>query len=415
MPEPVDRKHLLFLAHCVPFPPDKGDRVRAYHQILELSRHFRISLAAFTRSDADEAAAERLRPWCQQIILAPAHRKRGLVRGALSFAAGRSVTEGYFHHGPMRRKLIEQGRIDPFDVAVGYSSGVLELLLAAPARGRVMDLVDVDSAKWRAYARGARWPWRPLYAREADRVARLERRAVDACDAVAVVTADEAELVDPARAHVVGNGVDWEHFQPSPPPAGPPTLAFTGSMDYRPNVEGVCWFARHVWPGLRAERTDLRWRIVGRNPVAAVRQLGALPGVEVVGAVPDIRPYLAEATVAIAPLRIARGVQNKVLEAMAMGRAVVASDEALTGLEVVEGSEVLAATTPAQWREQIEAVLDDPPLRAVLQRNARACVQNRYSWSARLHPLVSLCRRLAAAPADRSVEPAPAAVLTGVG
>lgn len=398
MVEPSQARHLLFLAHCVPYPPDKGDRVRAYHQILALAPHFRITLAAFTRSEADAEAAEHLRRWCSQIILAPAHRKIALARGAMSFAAGHSVTEGYFHSRRMKRVLREQAHFDPFDVAVGYSSGVLETLLAVPARARVMDLVDVDSAKWAAYARGAKRPMRWVYAREGRCVQQLERRAVVHCDAVAVVTDDEAGLISGGdKVHVVGNGVDFEHFQPASSAASAePQLVFTGSMDYRPNVEGVCWFAHNVWPALHEQNPELSFQIVGRNPAAAVRQLGAMPGVTVTGAVPDIRPYLAEATVAIAPLKIGRGVQNKVLEAMAMGRAVVASPEALVGLDVAEGTDILSAATPAQWRRRIQQLLADPDQRAVLERNARACVQYRYSWSARLHPLVALCRRMAA-------------------
>jgi len=395
-------KRLLFIAHRVPYPPDKGERVRAFHEIDALSRHFRIVLAALAHDADDLRQAGELQRWCERVIVVPAGGKAGLLRGALNLLGGKSVTEGYFHSARLRRGVAQLGRERPTDLAMGYSSGTLGLLLAAPARRRAMDLVDADSAKWSDYADNARPPRRWLYRREAGAVAALERRAVDRCDAVFIVSAAEAEQLGDAsgKVTVVANGVDIDYFRPRPDEGSRrAALVFTGTMDYRPNVQGVCWFVRRVWPALKRAVPDLTFTIVGRNPVAAVRRLGAADGITVTGSVPDVRPHLRAAAVAVCPLLIARGIQNKVLEAMASGLPVVASGPALEGLEVRVGVEVLCADTPAQWRESILSLLSDAARARALASAARRRVETSYTWSARMAPLVEVCRRLAEMPA----------------
>lgn len=404
-------KRLLFIAHRVPYPPDKGERVRAFHQlrVLAHSGRFRIVLAALADDARAIRAAEALKPWCQKLLLAPAGRAARLLCGAASALAGRSVTEGFFRSRRLARLIAEEAAREPFDLVLAYSSSMLPYALTVPARGRIMDLVDVDSAKWAAYAEQARRPMRWLYAREAAAVAALERRAVEGCDAVIVVSRAEAELLPAGRGEVViiGNGVDTDYFAPQDRPAdahagGRPSLVFTGQMDYRPNVDGVCWFVREVWPELRRRAPELTLTIVGRNPTRAVRRLGRLDGLRVTGAVPDVRPYLAEAAVAICPLQIARGVQNKVLEAMAMGLPVVASSAALTGLDLDVGREVLRADSPAEWRQAILGLLSDEPLRRRIGQAARGKVVSDYEWGASLRPLLSVCESVAIAKEEPS-------------
>ena len=391
-------KRLLFIAHRVPYPPDKGERVRAFHEIRALADSFRVTLAALAHHADDLQAARQLEPWCERILVARAGGPLGLARGALSLAAGGSVTEGYFRSRRLARQLREAAGDEPFDVVVAYSSSTLPYALAVPARTRVADLVDVDSAKWSAYAREARWPTSWLYRREARGVRRLEERALEACDAVVLVSRAEAEALGAAGDNVVAvaNGVDTAYFAPPErEPARPTSLVFTGTMDYRPNIDGVCWFVKEVWPGLKAARPEVTLTIVGRDPAPAVVRLAETPGVTVTGSVPDVRPYLAEAAAVVVPLRLARGIQNKVLEAMAMGRAVVASPAALEGLDVAVGTEVLEADRPDAWRDAIGRVLDDEALRRRLGAAARACTKQRFNWDRRMADLVGLCLRLA--------------------
>lgn len=400
-------KRMLFISHRIPYPPDKGERLRAFHEIQAIRGRFQVTVATLAHSPTDYQSAERLKDHCHDVILAPAGNRAGLLRGALSLLRGRSITEGYFHSRRLYRLLADLAGRERFDLVMAYCSSMLGYALAVPAGAKVMDLVDVDSAKWLEYARSA-WPIkRWLYRVEGRRVARLEREALDHFDAVLLVSEDETRAMsaDTGRLIALPNGVDTDYFTPGDDPPPPPdSLVFTGTMDYRPNVEGVCWFVSQVWPQLRRRVPELTFTIVGRDPTPAVRRLERRPGVTVTGSVPDVRPYFAAATCAVVPLKIARGIQNKVLEAMAMGRAVIASGEALEGIEADRGREVLQADTVEQWIGQVLGVLEDAAARRRLQEAGRQCVVARYGWDARMAPLVALCERLTAPSAPAAAD-----------
>jgi sugar transferase (PEP-CTERM/EpsH1 system associated) len=391
-------KRLLFISHRLPYPPDKGERVRAFNELKALSGDYSIVLASLTHSKSDFETAAKLRRYCCRVMLAPAGGAAGMARGLWSLLRGKSITEGYFWSAALARQIASLTEEEPFDLVVAYCSGMLPLAMAARCKTRIVDLVDVDSAKWSAYAARSRWPARWLYSREAATVARLERQAIQTSDAVTLVSEAEATMVDGAgpKVYVVGNGVDFEYFDPQVVQvAAGPSIVFTGSMDYRPNSEGVCWFAQQVWPALFKAQPHFHLVIVGRNPTPAVRRLANRPGIIVTGAVDDVRPFLAAATVAIAPLLVARGVQNKVLEAMSMGKAVVGSTAAMEGLQLELGRDALAAGTPGEWVQTILRLIRDDQFRAQIQRSARMCVEQNYSWQAQMEPLLSLCQRLA--------------------
>ena len=391
-------KRLLFITHRVPYPPDKGERVRAFHELKALSRHFRITLAYLACGDPDACAAAELRECCEKVINGSAGGNLGLLRGAISLCAGNSVTEGYFRDRSLLRTLVDEARQEPFDVVFAYSSSTLPYALAVPARARVMDLVDVDSAKWAGYAQAAWWPKSVLYRMEARGVGALERRAVETCDAVLLVSEAEVAALSLTSGKVaaIGNGVDTDFFKPDGRvPQQAAALVFTGTMDYRPNVEGVCWFVREVWPELKRRVPELTFTIVGRDPTPEVLRLTGTLGITVTGTVADVRPYLASASLAVVPLRIARGIQNKMLEAMACGRAVVASSEAIEGLDVRIGEEVLRADSADEWRTCILDLLSNESRRRSVAHAARARVVADYSWDSRMAPLVLICDRLA--------------------
>jgi len=387
-------RRVLFISHRLPYPPDKGERIRAFHEIRALAREYRVTAAALVQSSSQRQAAAGLKRLCEQIILAGVGGRTGLLRGALSMAAGRSVTEGFFQSGSLRRALLAAAEREPFDLAIAYSSSVVPTALQVPARAYLADLVDADSAKWTEYADASPWPASWLYRREANAVRALEEMAVRRCDAVTVVSRAEAVhlSLQNEKVSVLPNGVDLNYFAPAEGrDLTRPCLVFTGTMNYRPNVEGICWFARNVWPGLKKAVPDLRLFIVGRDPTRQVRSLSKHPGVAVTGSVKDVRPYLSAATVAIAPLLMARGIQNKVLEAMAMGRAVVASPAALEGLDVSVGEEVMLADSAEQWHRQLTGLIFDDSARRRIERAARKCVADNYRWETAMEPLLSLC------------------------
>jgi len=383
----------------MPYPPDKGERIRAFQEIKALSKDFRITLAALAHSKMDYESAVAIRQWCEKVVLAPAGGKMGLVRGVLGTISGDSITEGYFSSRYLANLLKKLTHEVQYHVALAYSSSMLPYLLKANVAHRVIDLVDADSAKWYAYADEASWPKKWVFQREGEIVRRLEEDAIIRCEAVLVVSDAEAQVLGSytKKIIVLGNGVDTNYFKIGDISHDhSASLVFTGTMNYRPNIEGVCWFVDNVWPELKRQKSDLKFYIVGRDPTPAVRSLAKHRDVEVTGTVDDVRPYLASAGVAICPLRIARGIQNKVLEAMAMERAVVSTGPALEGLEVEIGKDVLLADTPEQWRESIINLLENESVRINLGRNARKCVETKYNWDTRMAPLVTLCQKLAA-------------------
>jgi polysaccharide biosynthesis protein PslH len=276
----------------------------------------------------------------------------------------------------------------------------------------VLDLVDVDSAKWTAYAGEHRWPMSLVYRREGKRLLGFERDAVMRAAAGVLVTDAERRLFDrlapecSERMHAIGNGVDSEFFAPradvgSPFEDGEAAIVFTGVMDYWPNVDAVIWFAREVLPAILRERPDARFHIVGMNPTSSVKALNANPRVVVTGSVPDVRPYLQHAAAVVAPLRVARGVQNKVLEGMAMARPVVVSAVAAAGVAATPGIEFEAAEDAAAFTERTLAVLD-PAHGEPMGRRARTRILTAYSWDSSLSRFGDLIDRAAPEPCDRA-------------
>jgi sugar transferase (PEP-CTERM/EpsH1 system associated) len=271
-----------------------------------------------------------------------------------------------------------------------------QYLPAEPSRRVIMDFVDVDSAKFAAYAESARWPMRWIYTREARLLLAFEQAIAKRADASLLVSEAETALfrrnTGAERVHAVENGIDTALFDPAaafdPVDEGPALIVFTGQMDYRPNVEAVTWFAEQILPRIRTAHPEARFAVVGRNPSDAVRALAAHEGVIVTGEVADVRGWLAAAAVVVAPLKLARGIQNKVLEAMAMARPVVASTAAAEGIDH-DGTIVVGATAAAIG-EAVARLLSEPRQAEELGRGARARVIARYGWTARLAPLDAL-------------------------
>jgi sugar transferase (PEP-CTERM/EpsH1 system associated) len=263
----------------------------------------------------------------------------------------------------------------------------------------VVDLVDVDSEKWRDYANRASAPKSQVYQIEWKRLRRYECGIVSRFANTVVTTSREAALLDGvdeftrrARLRVITNGVDSDYFQPADrlPDPFSPRLVFIGAMDYYANIEGARYFATEVFPLIRARESRAQFFIIGSNPTAEVRRLGRQPGVTVTGFVEDVRPYLHGATACVLPLRIARGVQNKALEALAAGKAVVATPEAVAGLRVVDGEHVMVADTPQAFAEAVMEVIRDKKLRESLELRARHFAEVEHDWKPLLQKLAEL-------------------------
>jgi polysaccharide biosynthesis protein PslH len=395
-------REILFLAHRIPFPPDRGDKIRSWHMLKRLSELARVHLACFADDDADAAHLPALREALGD-TLGEAHvevRRTGRAAATVrALVERRPVSLTAFDSGAMRgfvTKLAAERRID----AVFAFSGQMAQFVPAGPRF-VMDFVDVDSAKFESYAETGPLALRWLMRREAELLAAFERDTAARADASLFVSEAEAALFR-ARAGLrtplaVSNGIDLAFFDPDA--AFPrleaeergegPLLLFTGQMDYRPNVEAVTGFARDVLPQL----PGVRFAVAGRKPrpeVVALREAGVI----VTGEVADIRSWLAAADIVVAPLGIARGIQNKVLEAMALAKPVIASPAAFEGIEAEPGRELVLAAAPEQ-AAAIAHLLAHPAKAREIGRAARRRMESHYRWDARLAPLEQLLFPLA--------------------
>ncbi|MET0246110.1 MAG: TIGR03087 family PEP-CTERM/XrtA system glycosyltransferase [Sphingomonas sp.] len=383
---------ILFLAHRVPYPPDRGDKIRGFHLLQHLSAKARVHLLAFADVEGDLAHDEALshHSASRTVLWRSGSQARAAARALL---ARRPVSLAAFDDRRMHDAVSAALSRNPIDTIYVFSSQMAQYLPADTRAKLVMDFVDMDSAKFAAYADAARGPMRWMLRREARLLQRFEGAVARRADASLFVSRDEAALfrtrTGADRVCVIENGIDTDHYDPAarfaPVDRDGPLIVFTGQMDYRPNAEGVAWFAEAILPCIRHAHPGARFAIVGRNPGDAVRALAKRPGVLVTGEVPDVRGWLAAASVVVAPLRLARGIQNKVLEGMAMARPVVASVAAARGID--HGSTIAVGESGAALAEAVASLLADPARAAELGAAARRQVQARYAWPARLADL----------------------------
>lgn len=394
--------NILFLVHRVPYPPNKGDKIRSFNELKHLARRHRVFLGTTLDRAADEAELDHLRPHCEEVFAVRFHRRLRLVANMLS---RRPFSVAAFHHLALQRWVDRTLLCRPIDAVLCFCSPMAEYVFRTPRYEDgvlggvrlVMDYVDLDSDKWRQYARYSSPPLRWLYDLEHSRLFAYEKRINRRFDhSVFVSGREEAafrRLYPPARQiAVIPNGVDYGYFHAAEAPRrpGPPRLVFTGVMDYFANEDGVTWFCREILPGVRREVPDAEFFIVGARPTKAVQDLGRLPGVTVTGFVEDIREHYWAADVCVTPLRIARGLQNKVLEAMAAGRAVVATSNATDGISCRDGEDVVIANDPRRFAEAVIGLLRDPARRAALGARAVERVRKDYDWDDNLSRLDEL-------------------------
>ena len=386
-------RSILFLCHRLPWPPSKGDKIRSYHVLQRLAEHYRVYLGAFVDDPADWQYLAPVQALCAEVCVRPLTPWQTRRRALASLLRGEALTVGVYRDRVMRRWIEGLLTERKMDLALCYSSGVAPFVLAHSQLRRVMDFVDVDSDKWRQYAQANQGLTRMIYQREARRLAQFERTVATQFDASVLVSEAEAKFFRqqvPAAAdkvHGIPNGVGGEYWDPQRIYANPyqpaeRVVVFVGAMDYRANVHAATWFAREVWPHILARRPDARFYIVGSKPTAAVRALGQLAGIVVTGRVEDVRPYLAHAHAVAAPLRIARGIQNKVLEALAMEKVLLATPEAWEGIEDFAGRQGCISDSPDVMATEALRWLDTP--QAERMPAARAMVLSRFDWARNL-------------------------------
>ncbi len=413
-----ERLRILYVCHRIPYPPDKGDRIRAYHQIRALAERHRLHLLTLCEGPPPRLAA--LEEVCEKVEVFPVSRAGGYARMAAGAARPAPLTLSFFSSRELTLRVAALARSGAYDAVVAFSSSMGPYAARLAPVPLILDMVDVDSAKWEQYARFAPLPLRAVYRLEAKRLRAYEAELARTAARVVLATGAERDLLaafaPEARAVAIPNGVDLEFFSPLPlPKAKHPTLVFTGQMDYFANVDGIVHFADAVLPRLQARFPELELLVVGRAPHRRVRALTERPGIHVTGAVGDVRPFLARAWAFVAPLRIAQGVQNKVLEALASKLPVVASGRVFAGLAeggFRDGEDLLVAEDDAAFVERLAGLLADPAARERLAENGHRRLAAVYRWPASVARFEDLLveavaeRRAAARSASNPVDPA---------
>ncbi len=399
---------VLFLAHRIPFPPDKGDKIRSYHELEHMASRHEVTLATLIDDAADRPHVERLRSMVRELLVEELPRRRARPRALLGLVSGRPLSLEHFRDRRLERAVASRIDAGRFDVALVFSSSMVPYVGLPPRLPAVLDLVDLDSRKWSQVAERARAPLRALFRLEARRLGRFEARCGRHFSRTIVCTNAEAEeareLLDDSaaaeRIEVVLNGIDGEAFPFEEPRAREPGVVFTGAMDYIANADAVRYFLDEIWGTVKLEVPEATFTIVGRNPGRDVRALASSPGVRVTGAVPDVRPYLKRASVAVAPMRIAQGIQNKIIEALASGIPVVATPKAARGIENDVLRAIAVEEAPSRFAGAVIDFLRDPERRVNVARLARQLVVSRYNWPLSMSRLEQILKETADPPAS---------------
>ena len=391
-------EHLLFLAHRIPYPPNKGDKIRSWHMLRHLAERYKIHLGCFIDDPDDWQHRGTLEQVCESTRferLQPMPAKIASLTGLLT---GDPLTLGYYRSPALQRWVDDVTRRFDIRHVLVFSSSMAQFLTPRLSEARVVvDFVDIDSDKWRQYARAKPWPASWIYSREARTLAAFENRMAAEVHASLFVSEAEAEMFrrqapqSASRVFALNNGVDFDFFDPAQSYDNPfggagPVLVFTGQMDYWANVDAVVWFANEVLPKVRARASAAQFWIVGANPSPEVAKLADLEGITVTGRVPDVRPFIAHADAVVAPLRLARGVQNKVLEAMSMAKAVIATPQAADGLHEEPRGELLVAEDPETFAVAVLDLLGRDDRTAIGERSRQKVIES-YGWAANLRCL----------------------------
>jgi polysaccharide biosynthesis protein PslH len=404
---------IFFICRRVPFPPDRGDKIATFNAIRHLSAQREVHVFCLGDGARDLDNIAGLSDYAKSVTALPISGMTIKLRALKALITGRPLSVAALDepklHVAIHRKFAE---LRP-DLVFVYSCNVAQFAEHFPHVPRIIQFGDLDSLKWRQYAERSQIPLKWIYAIEENRLLAYERLIARSFSQVLVHTEierrDFRRLVPGVTVALVGNGVDLDYFRPTASAKQPASIVFTGVMDYRPNVDAVVWFCNEILPIVRAEVANANFTICGSRPVRAVRRLAKLGGVTVTGWVPDTRPYLDRAEVFVAPLRITRGVQNKLLEALAMGLPCVASTAAWSGTAISSGDGIVAADDPRQFAEYIIQLLRDPEWRAEMGRRARAVAEANYRWETQM---VRLDQVIAAAVSQPRPPLAPACVET---
>lgn len=401
---------ILYICHRFPYPPKRGGKIRPFNMIRHLAQSHEVVVCSLSRSDAETAEAQGIAPHCAEFHLAQVDNRVQSLRMVATLPTPVTASTSFFHSPKLERTIHRLLSERSFDLIFVHCSSVAHYVQHVRHIPKILDFGDMDSHKWLEYAHYKPFPLSIGYWWEGRRVLAQEKRLARRFDLCTATTRAEWETLNgygvTTATDWFPNGVDSQFFAPGDEPYDPDTVVFIGRMDYYPNQQCMFDFCAAVLPRLRAQRPAVKLQIVGADPSAAVRRLADLPGVTVTGSVPDVRPYARRAALTVAPLRIARGTQNKILEAMAMGVPVVTTRVAAGGVDAIAGEHLLTADTPDQACAAILGVMNNAAERARLAAAGRARVLSHHAWPSsmkRLDAIVERCVRSFSA--DRQLKP----------
>jgi sugar transferase (PEP-CTERM/EpsH1 system associated) len=394
----MKKEPLLFLCHRIPFPPNKGDKIRSFNMLKELSQSYDIYLACFVDDPFDWQYADKLDHYCQQKLLIKQNKTLSKIKGLQAFISGDAISVPYYYSRKLANWSNDVIAVHNIKQVFVYSSSMAQYVEGErySQLNRIIDFVDVDSDKWNQYSEGktglARW----VYKREWRKLQSLENKIAEEFQHSLFVSPQEANLFKQQVSESVGrkvsgmlNGVDTDFFDPQNPDIDSMEenidVVFTGAMDYWANVDAVIWFSKNVWPLIIASYPKASFFVVGGNPSSQITALDGQLGIKVTGRVQDVRPYIRNAKVVVAPLQIARGLQNKVLEAMSMAKPVVATSMAIEGIEA-RNEEIKICDDALNFSQQVINYLN----RSICAGKSRTWILDNLQWQSSLSRLPNL-------------------------
>jgi sugar transferase (PEP-CTERM/EpsH1 system associated) len=399
------KDNILYLCHRIPYPPNKGDKIRSFNEIKFLAKKFTLDLISLVDNPDDFKYKENLEKYCRNVKIFPLNTKIAKFKGFLSLAKGKSITQGYFYSQEFQKSYDQWSKDTHYKAVICFSSPMAEYVLKSQKiyetnnlkPSYIMDFCDLDSDKWLQYSKKASFPLNILYRLEGKRLLDYEKAVNKVFDKSLFVSKNELALFlryfpEAKNCSVVPNGVDHNYFSGKATEVKEnftfPLLVFSGAMDYYANIDGVIWFVKEVLPAIKEVFPGTKFIISGSHPQTSVKALEKDPAVTVTGFVPDIRKYYKAADICIVPLRIARGVQNKVLEAMSMGKAVVSTSQAVQGICAEPDKDLVVADNPDSFAQAVIGLLVDRVKLENIGASARNFTLKNHNWSKNLSRLL---------------------------
>ncbi|WP_418647186.1 TIGR03087 family PEP-CTERM/XrtA system glycosyltransferase [Thauera butanivorans] len=388
---------ILYVCHRFPFPPKRGGKIRPFNMIRHLSQRHEVSVCSLARSEAEAQEGRGIQPHCARFEMAVVSNPVQTARMLARLPSPVPSSMGYFYSPELARKVDALLASERFDLIFVHCSSVAQYVEKVRGIPKILDFGDMDSQKWLEYVNYKSFPLSMGYWLEGTKLVREEKRLARRFDLCTATTRAEWETLESYGTGVSSdwfpNGVDADFFKPDGDGYDPDTISFIGRMDYYPNQEAMFRFCDEVWPLLRSRRPDMKLLIVGADPIPAVQKLGERAGITVTGSVPDVRPYILRSAAMVAPLNIARGTQNKILEAMAMGVPVVSSRIAAGGVDAVAGEHLLVADSAQEYAEAVASIIEQPAERDRLARAGRERMLSHHAWPRSMERLDTILDR----------------------